>query len=223
MRSNSSSAAGANSFAGCLLRFGDRLDQRVAVEGINLVEDHDGHHQPVAHRRRSDGALHADDARPGPGAGRGTQRLHQQAEVRRIARNQDVGFQPLDGHDPAELAYQVTVLRPATARLCSACRSVRPLVSARPVAWANSFSTETLREARLNSADGVDLAGSGGCALPPLAAGAVPQVAQACGEMVWAAGSDRGGTVCGSLIPNCGCGCGLLLNFVLRLFHLASP
>ncbi len=31
---------------------------------------------------------------------------------------------------------------------------------------------------------------------------------------------DRRRKVCGSLIPNCGCGYGLLLNFVLRLFHL---
>ena len=37
-----------------LLRLRDGLDERVAIEGIDLVECDDGHHQSIAHLRRGD-------------------------------------------------------------------------------------------------------------------------------------------------------------------------
>src|SRR5215475_10866424 len=44
-----------------LLRPRDRLDERVTIERIELVKDHDRDHESIAHLGWRDGATHADD------------------------------------------------------------------------------------------------------------------------------------------------------------------
>ena len=141
--------------------FGNGLDQSIAVEGIDLIEGHNRDHQPVAHIRPGDGPSKPDDAIKVPGLRRGTQGLHQQTEVRRVAWNQDVGFQAFDGHHPAQLPHQVAVLRlgkHGVKRL-----PVREPGRLGPPRGLGKFLLHRKsREARFNPADGIDVAGGGG-------------------------------------------------------------
>ena len=140
MRLNRSPAAGPYCAAEVFSGRGMALTSASRLEGIDLVEYDDGHHQSIAHLRRGDGAAQADDGIDVIGAVGRTDGFHQQIEVRRIARHQQVGFQPLDGQHPAQLAHQVAVfalgqngVKGLLGRSCRRCPS-------RPVAWANSFS-----------------------------------------------------------------------------------
>ena len=56
------------------------------------------------------GPRSADDDIDVIGTGGRTDGFHQQIDVRRIARHQQVGVQPLDGQHPAQLTHQVAVL-----------------------------------------------------------------------------------------------------------------
>jgi hypothetical protein len=47
--------------SGGLFRLGDGLDECVTVEGIDLVESDDRHHQPITHLRRRDRTAQTDD------------------------------------------------------------------------------------------------------------------------------------------------------------------
>ena len=82
----------------------------VHVERIQLIEHHDGDHEPIAQLRRGDGATHTDDDIHVGWAGCGTKGLHQQVKVRGVAGLQDIGLQALDGQHPAQLPRQVAVL-----------------------------------------------------------------------------------------------------------------
>src|SRR5215208_6156541 len=73
-----------------ILRPRDVLDKRVDVEGVDLVEAHYGDHQPVTRLRWCDRSSDTDDYIDVRGAGAGANGLHQQIEVQRVTRLQDV-------------------------------------------------------------------------------------------------------------------------------------
>ena len=93
---------------GRFLRLGDHLDEGVAVEGINLVESDHGNHQAVAYFRRGDGVAQTNDDVNVVGARCMTYRFHQQIDIRRIARSQQISFHPRIVR--TQLPHQITVL-----------------------------------------------------------------------------------------------------------------
>jgi len=64
--------------------------------------------------------------------------FHQQIDIRRIARHEKVGFQPLNCQHPAQLPGEVAVLAPRQHRMEGLLVGLSGCI--RSPAWANSFS-----------------------------------------------------------------------------------
>jgi len=135
-----------------LLRLWDGFDKRRAVKRVDLMKVIMGTIKP----------LHAAAGAMGPrtpmttsmslGLGQ-AESLPQQIDIRRIARIQQIGFQPLNAQHPTELPHQVAIFRAWTVRhgrsvdrFSRRCPSVR-------IAWANSLSRGKVRETRFDTAD----------------------------------------------------------------------
>src|SRR5262249_43011148 len=92
-----------------LLRPGNGSDQRVARERVDLIEEHDRNHQPVAIVRRCYRAAEADYcADP-----RAVMRLRpgdEKIDICKIARLQDVGLEPLNCEHPTHLPCEIAIL-----------------------------------------------------------------------------------------------------------------
>jgi hypothetical protein len=86
---------------GGLLRSWNGLDERFAIKEVQLVEDDDRNHEPVAELWRSDGFANTDDRVKIQGARLRTDRFHQPLKIARVPRVKDVGLQALNRQDPA--------------------------------------------------------------------------------------------------------------------------
>src|SRR5262249_32897738 len=87
-----------------------RPHQRIPIERIKLIEGDDRNNQAIAHLGWGQRSAHSDNeiditrprVRP--------QCFDEQTPIRRIAGDDEISFEPADGHHPAELLDQIAVL-----------------------------------------------------------------------------------------------------------------